>query len=118
MNTRTILIVEDDFELSTLIAEILEDEGFHTDIVRDGALVYDHVVMMHPDLVMLDLHLPNTSGMEIAGQIRANPDLSHVKILVATADVELAKAINSQADVVFQKPYSISQLVEMVNRLA
>ena len=117
MNTPTILVVEDDIELSNLIAEILQDVGYQTDIVRDGALVYDHIVKTCPNLVMLDLHLPNVSGVEIVNQIRTNPDLAQMKIIVATADIELGKALRSQVEAVFQKPYSVSEMVELINRL-
>jgi DNA-binding response OmpR family regulator len=117
MPTHTILIVEDDTELSRIIADILQAEGFATDTIHDGAAVYKRVAETRPDMVMLDLHLPNLSGPEILNQIRANPDLAQIKVLVATADVNLAKVVEPKADVVFQKPYSISQLVDVVGRL-
>src|SRR5215207_6959808 len=106
ITTRSILIAEDDVELGQVVAEILTFEGFQTQIIRDGAVVYDQVIASLPALLILDMHLPHRSGTEILNQIRANPDLTPMKILVATADVQLARILCTQVDVVFEKPYS------------
>lgn len=117
MRPHTVTIVEDNATLSANLAEIFEMEGYITDIVSNGAIGYNRIAETRPDLVILDLHLPNVSGLEILDQIRADPELSSIKVIVVTGDVEHSLVAEGKADIVFKKPYSMSQLVERVNHL-
>ncbi len=114
---RLILIIEDDLELGKIVEEILEFEDFETEIVRDGVLAYEAVTSKMPALVMLDMHLPNASGVQILNQIRADSQLRHIKVLVMTADYSMAAIAGDTADAVFTKPFQIDQLVDIVMRL-
>lgn len=112
-----ILIIEDDPELGKTFKEILEFEGFETEIVNDGAQAYPAVASRIPALVMLDMHLPNASGLEILKQIRGDNQLQQIKILVTTADRDLADVARDGADAVFAKPFRVDQLIATVTRL-
>lgn len=81
-----ILIIEDDLELGRIIKEILELEGFETEIIRDGAQAYAAVASKMPALVVLDMQLPYVSGLDILEHIRADVHLQNMKVLVTTDD--------------------------------
>ncbi len=113
-----VLIVEDDIELSDIFSTVLQANGAETLIVRDGNLALERIESMMPDAVILDMHLPNVSGAEILGQIRANPKLANVKVIVATADALLAQMSDKAADLVLLKPVSYMQLTSLVARVS
>ena len=112
------LIVEDDLELSDIFAIVLQVAGFETEIVRDGLLVVGRIAETLPDIVILDMHLPNLSGMDILTQIRADDRLAATRVAVITADPMLAKASEEQADVTLIKPVSFDQISAVAEQLA
>jgi len=111
------LIVEDDIELSDIFAVVLQASGMETEIVRDGSLALPRISATSPDVVVLDMHLPNVSGMEILSQLRADPVLRTTRVVVITADALLARASEGQADLALIKPVSFSQISDLTSRL-
>ena len=65
-----ILIVDDENDIAELISDILEDEGFKTDIRNDGASAISAVKENSYDLILLDIMMPNASGTEVCASIR------------------------------------------------
>ena len=65
-----ILVVEDDVELAAMIDQFLIDEGFNVDVVHDGDQAIDKILNSEPDLVLLDIMLPGTPGIEVVRQVR------------------------------------------------
>jgi DNA-binding response OmpR family regulator len=118
MNRYAILVVEDDTELGDVITFILREAGFETELVRDGATAFKRISEQRPDLVMLDLHLPNVSGVEILNAIRSDPRLLKTRIMVTTADTRLARACEGKVDQIFVKPYSVGDLIASVAHLS
>ena len=81
----TILVVDDDPAISEMLSIVLEDEGFKTVVVTDGAEAVDTFEESQPDLVMLDIMLPGVDGIEICRQLRARSDVPII-MLTAKAD--------------------------------
>ena len=69
---------------------------------------------MHPDLVVLDIHLPYASGKDILEQIRSDERWAKVVVIVTTADLFLSKSLEKQADYVLIKPVSVGRLMKIV----
>lgn len=114
MNTQTqpkIMIIEDDPDLGPLFAEIFEEIGYVTSVITDGALAYESIISMSPDVVILDMHLPHVSGLEILQQVRADPRLRNTRIVVASANVALVEKSMTLADVALLKPIGYDALV-------
>jgi CheY-like chemotaxis protein len=88
-----------------------------TEIVRDGGQALAKIHETLPDVVVLDMHLPNVSGMDILTQVRADPTLREIKVVIVTADALLARASEEQADLALVKPISFSQLSDLTARL-
>ncbi|MBL8117302.1 MAG: response regulator transcription factor [Anaerolineae bacterium] len=117
-NPPSILMLEDDYELGQVMSLILSEAGYSVIWKRDGIDALPSIADHQPDLVMLDMHMPNLSGLEILQQIRTSETLAQTKVLVTTADIQMATVAESMADVVFTKPFSIDQLINMVSRLS
>jgi two-component system, OmpR family, response regulator BaeR len=112
-----VLIIEDDPDLGKAVVDVLEMLDFETELVTDGGLAFDRIVARMPDLVLLDIHLPGASGVDILNQIRADIRLTKLKVVMVTADALRAEAVSDKADFVLLKPYSISQLSNLITRL-
>jgi two-component system response regulator RegX3 len=107
---RTILVVEDEPTLRETLAEALEADGFAVVQAADGRAALERFRAEPPDLVLLDLMLPELSGLEVTRHIRAE---SSVPIVMLTArDAELDKVVGLEmgADDYVTKPFSFREL--------
>ena len=114
---RTILVVEDETTLRETLSEALEAEGFRTVSAADGREALIRFRADHPDLVLLDLMLPEMSGIEVCRIIRAE---SGVPIVMLTAkDSELDKVVGLElgADDYVTKPFSVRELSARIRAL-
>lgn len=117
MGNPFVLVVEDDPELSEIFAFALEAEDFRTEVVRDGGLALERMRATSPDIVMLDMHLPNMSGTEILTRMRADPLLAATKVVIVTADALIARQNEDMVDMVLLKPVSFDQVSRLPKRL-
>ncbi|HEC35745.1 MAG TPA: response regulator [Anaerolineae bacterium] len=117
MHDRVALIIEDESDLASLFGMALQTAGFATEIVRTGDAALARLAAVTPDVVILDLHLPHTSGKEVLHYIRADARLMATPVIVVTADARAAEEIRDQADLALIKPVSIEQLRDLGARL-
>lgn len=109
-----ILIVDDENDIAELISDILEDEGFKTDIRNDGASAISAVKENSYDLILLDIMMPNASGTEVCVSIR---NLTSAPIIFVTAKTQLIdKLVGFEvgADDYITKPFINEELVARV----
>jgi len=114
---RTILVVDDEHTLRQTLVEALEDEGFAVTSAADGRTAIAQFRAAPSDLVLLDLMLPELSGIEVCRAIRAESD---APILMLTArDSELDKIVGLElgADDYVTKPFSLRELLARVRAL-
>jgi DNA-binding response OmpR family regulator len=114
---RTILVVDDEPTLRETLAENLEIEGFRVVTAADGREALEQFRQARPDLVVLDLMLPELSGIEVCRLIRRESD---VPILMLTArDSELDKVVGLElgADDYVTKPFGLRELLARVRAL-
>jgi len=111
------LIIEDDYDLSDIFAQALQAAGFETQIIRSGDTALARLASTTPDVVVLDLHLPHVSGVDILQEIRADARLAETRVIVATADPRAAEVLEDQATLVLLKPISFGQLRDLAGRL-
>ncbi len=117
MSNSLALIIEDDIDLAAIFAEALQAAQYDTEIIHNGDQALDRLAKVAPAVVILDLHLPQVSGVEILKWIRANARLAKTRVVVATADPVMADYLSDQADLVLIKPISFSQLRDLAKRL-
>ena len=110
-------IIEDDEDLSVIFSGALNSAGFQTDILKNGRLAMERLGQIAPAVVILDLHLPGVSGMDILAYIRSEKRLTLTNVVVTTADAILAEQVNEIADMVLIKPITFSQLRDLTARL-
>lgn len=118
MNQRLALIIEDDVDLSIIFSESLKAAGFEAEIIRDGALAAERLSCTLPEIVVLDLHLPNVSGEDLLTQIRGDARLTGTRVIICTADPRMADPLQDVADLVLIKPVVFSQLRDLAKRFA
>ena len=82
---KSISIVEDEPFIIEALTFLLENEGLGVSAISDGAEAINFIIKSKPDLVILDIMLPNVSGMKILEDIRAIDEISHLPVLMLTA---------------------------------
>ena len=113
-SNQQILIVEDEPQLAHLLEDYLEQSGYHTAIIHDGAQVSQSIRGSEPDLVLLDIMLPGVDGMTICKEIR---EFSKVPVIMVTARFEESDRLHGLelgADDYICKPFSPREVVARV----
>src|SRR5918992_4848036 len=113
---RKVLIVDDDLELVELIRDVLEADGrFEIRAVNNGFDAGMMVKEYHPDIIVLDVMLPDINGKEVCQRVRADATLEDVRILCISGMVEEDKIQELKlagADDFLHKPFDIEELIE------
>jgi len=109
-------IVEDNKDTVTIFRGALELAGYEVDVAYDGAVAQKRLTEFVPDLIILDLHIPNVSGDKVLQHIRADERLKDSRVFLATADANMAAQLRDQAELVLLKPIGFSQLKELAER--
>jgi DNA-binding response OmpR family regulator len=109
-------VIEDDEDLSTIFAKALIAAGFQVEIIYDGAIAQQRLAEASPDLVILDMHLPNVDGADLLAQIRADERLKEIPVIITTADAVLGDYHRNTADLVLVKPIAFGQLRDLTMR--
>ena len=109
-----ILVVEDDRKISALIGVYLQREGFLTSFVYDGAEVMGVVDRLAPDLMILDLSLPNVDGWQLCREIRQRSSLPILMVTARGEESERVLGFSLGADDYIVKPFSPREMVERV----
>ena len=110
-----VLVVDDEGQIRSFIRDVLLDEGFAVDVAATGAAAIGQAVAARPDVVVLDMMLPDLSGEAVADALRSK--LGEVRILVITADpLAPDRAQRSGAYGYLRKPFDLDDLVDQVRR--
>ncbi|MBW6509249.1 MAG: response regulator [Desulfuromonadales bacterium] len=117
---RKILIVEDEESLLKLESILLTTKGFHVQGVTTGTAALKAVAENPPDLVLLDIMLPEMDGFEVCRQIKSSPQSRHIPVILLTAkkspeDMIRGKAVG--ADQYITKPFKSSMVIAAIERL-
>lgn len=119
--TISILIVEDDEFMASLLQFLCEREGMRVTRVADGRAAKHHMASeTASDAVLLDLLLPQASGMEVLQHLRGHPAWQHVPVLVVSAmdgGGDIAQAFAKGADDYLTKPFNPEELLARLRRL-
>jgi len=111
------LIVEDDVKLSQIFSKSLQAANFDTQLAHDGKKALESLEKLTPQVVLLDLHLPQVSGEQILNHIRAEPRLSKTLVVLVTADGNWGESLRQDSDLVLIKPVSPLMLRDLASRL-
>ncbi len=111
------LVVDDDPDILEALSEILEAEGFEIRRARNGKEALERLSPEPPQLILLDLMMPIMDGWEFAQRMKQLPDVSHLPIIVLSADRNVSnKATGIGAVGYLAKPFELNDLLDMVRR--
>ncbi len=110
------MVIEDNADQNLVFTMALNKAGYSTESLYNGKDAEKRLKEVVPHIIILDLHLPDIDGNILLAQIRRDPRLSKVNVVLATADAVFAEALQSQAELVLLKPVSFSQLSDLASR--
>lgn len=115
-----ILIVDDDPQATTLLEMLLSPRGYETVSVNDSAIAVRIAIETHPDLIILDLMMPDPDGFKVCRMLRADARFIFTPILIITAlddtDSRIV-AYGAGADDYLIKPYDVDELAAVIKSL-
>ena len=114
---RSILVVDDELPLRETLAEGLEEEGFAVFQAADGREAVEAFRRHHPDLILLDLMLPELSGTEVCRIVRGESDVPILMLTAKSAEIDKVVGLELGADDYVTKPFSFRELLARVRAL-
>ncbi len=116
---RSVLVVDDEPNIVLSLEFIMKQAGFEVRVARDGDEALGAIAASLPDLVLLDVMMPNRDGYDVCQTIRANPAWKRIHIIMLTAkgrDIEREKGMALGADDYITKPFSTREVIARVQQ--
>jgi DNA-binding response OmpR family regulator len=116
---RKILIVEDEESLLKLESILLTSKGYEVQGVTNGQAALDAIAEELPDLVLLDIMLPEIDGFEVCRRIKSNAETRHLPVIMLTAKKsreDMARGEKVGADWYITKPFKSAMVIETIQR--
>lgn len=116
----TVLIADDEAHVVELVRVTLEDERVRVVEARDGTTALELAVEFEPELIFLDVNLPDLSGLEVCRRLRREPRLAGVRIVMLTAAAQqddITRGLAAGATHYLTKPFSPVRLLSLVEGL-
>ena len=118
--SKKILVADDEPNIVAAVEFLLRRGGYEVHVAHDGEEALKLVEDCHPDLVLLDVMMPQKSGYEVCKRIRERADWRYIKIIMLSAkgrDAEVSKGLSTGADVYITKPFSTRELMDKISGL-
>ncbi|WP_017316681.1 response regulator [Mastigocladopsis repens] len=116
---RRILVVDDSTLYLRLLQTALEAEGYEVDTAANGTLALAKIEASPPELVLLDVIMPEMNGIEVTQRIRQNNRLPHIPILLITGyeEVNVQEGLNIGADDFIRKPINFDRFITRIKEI-
>ena len=111
---KKVLIIEDDLDIAELEKDYLQLNGYHAEIVHDGAEGLKMAVSGRFDIVVVDLMLPGKSGYEIIREIRKNLEIPVIVVSAKNEDIDKIRGLDYGADDYLTKPFSPAEFMARI----
>ena len=111
-------MVDDNPDIVTIVKTILEGKGFGVQSAINGSEAFSQLGEQKPDLIILDVMMPQMDGLEVLRKLRETPDYSSIPVILLTAKVQyedVLKGYKLGADYYITKPFNSSQLTNGIN---
>lgn len=119
-NMKKILIADDEHKIIMTLEYAFKKAGYEVFIARDGSEVLELLKTEIPDMILLDIMMPNVDGYTTLSEIKKDKNLSGIKVILLSAksgEADIKKGLELGADDYITKPYSIKKLTERVEEL-
>ncbi|MGY6530757.1 MAG: response regulator [Cyanobacterium sp.] len=117
-NEKSLILIVDDLKVNLkLLSYILEAKGYQSNSALNGKDALEKLTVLTPDLILLDLMMPEMNGLEVCEKIKSNPDYRDIPIIFLTASQEehhLIEAFELGADDYVTKPFRKPELLRRV----
>lgn len=120
MQTRKLLLIDDEPAIQTLVRLVMEGDGWQVLVAGEGAPGLALAREQHPDVILLDVALPDLSGLEVCRQLKADPETASIPIAMLTAmaqETDRRAALALGADDYVTKPWRPAALMARVTSL-
>lgn len=117
---KKIVIADDEHKIIMTLEYAFRKNGYEVFIARDGSEVLDILKEEIPDIILLDIMMPNVDGYTTLAEIKKNEKLKNIKVIFLSAksgEADIKKGLDLGADAYITKPYSIKKLMEKVDEL-
>lgn len=118
--TKNIMIVDDDPHVVRSLTFVLNKEGYNISTTTDGEEALEKIRDSKPNLMILDVMMPRKNGYEVCQEVKGNPNLSDIYIIMLSAkgqEADREKGLSLGANEFMSKPFSPMKLVERVKQL-
>jgi CheY-like chemotaxis protein len=115
---RTILVVDDEQEIVAVVRTRLEQNGYNVRCAYSGLHVFAALAAQKPDLILLDIMMPQMDGLEVLTRLRENSDTASIPVIFLTAmvhDEDLRRGYKMGAKYYITKPFTSTQVLEGIN---
>ncbi|BAU63882.1 response regulator receiver protein [Stanieria sp. NIES-3757] len=117
--SKSVLVVDDYADILYLFKLCLESEGYEVKQASNGKQALEMVQEINPELLVLDVMMPDTDGLEVTRQIRSQPSLSSMPILLVSANYDISQdcAYDNGANDILYKPFHLENFFDKVKNL-
>ena len=115
---RTIMVVDDDPDIMTLVKKIIERRGYMAECVSSGEEVFRRLEVQKPDLILLDVVLPEMDGLEVLTRLKSRPETSSIPVILLTGNGRYSDVLMGYqmgTDYYISKPFTGTQLITGIN---
>jgi two-component system cell cycle response regulator DivK len=120
METRkTVLYVEDSLDNRVLVRRVLQSEGFQVIEAENATRAMEVLEVHHPDLILMDINLPEVDGYSLTTHLKLRPELKKVPIIALTANVmrgDRERSLDAGCDGYIQKPIDVDTLAGQIDQ--
>ncbi len=120
MTQKKILIADDNENIREALTYLLEDEGYSLSMAKDGAETLARVREVHPDILFLDIMMPEINGYDVCRTIKNDPDLRNIYVIMLTAKGQAAEQERGRAagaDEYIVKPFSPMEILAKIKNI-
>ena len=117
---KRVLVIDDDLPLRGMLAAALRQHGFQVLLAGDGAEGHRALTIHHPDVVLLDLAMPNVNGWDFLQRLRETGHLGRTPIIVLSAHlrVEPQAVLQMGVSAILPKPFNLPDLINLIEHLS
>ncbi len=117
-NKKKIVVVDDNDDFVTLVRGILESKGYGVNSANNGQELFSHLKNEKPDLIILDIMMPQMNGLEVLSRLKSIPETASIPVILVTAKGQyndVLKGYQLGTDYYISKPFTSTQLLNGVN---
>ena len=117
---KTVMVVDDNPDIVTIVKTILEGKGYGVQSAYSGQEVFNLLKEQKPDLIVLDIMMPQMDGLEVLTRLKGEPSTATIPVILLTAKVQYEDVLGGYkmgADYYITKPFTSTQLLNGINLL-